>query len=144
MNHLKPLTHFATWLTLLLFLTGCFALTWEIEEATLPQAPAESITQPPDQIDGLPVITRAELPPEAHTTLDLIHRGGPFPYDRDGITFQNRERLLPIHPRGYYREYTVPTPGLSHRGARRIVMGDGGEFYYTADHYESFHRIWDP
>jgi ribonuclease T1 len=83
------------------------------------------------------------LPPEAVATLELIERGGPFPYDRDGSVFQNRERRLPDRPRGYYREYTVPTPGSPDRGARRIVTG--GEppevYYYTDDHYRSFRRL---
>lgn len=85
----------------------------------------------------------AQLPQEAQATLKLIDAGGPFRYRRDGIVFQNRERLLPEQPRGYYREYTVPTPGGKDRGARRIVTG--GEpptvFYYTPDHYQSFRRI---
>ena len=66
--------------------------------------------------------SHAGLPPEAIETLALIQRGGPFPYRKDGTTFQNRERLLPARPRGYYREYTVPTPGSRDRGARRIVI----------------------
>ncbi|MDZ4299179.1 MAG: ribonuclease domain-containing protein [Moraxellaceae bacterium] len=80
---------------------------------------------------------------ELHNTLQRIAENGPFPYQRDGITFENRERLLPIKPRGYYREYTVDTPGLSHRGPRRVVTGgDPPEvFYYTEDHYQSFVRI---
>ncbi len=86
-------------------------------------------------------ITLAELPPEGRQTLALIKRGGPFPYSRDGIVFQNLEGLLPDQRRGYYREYTVPTPGLNHRGARRIVAGRVGEYWYTADHYRSFKRI---
>ena len=83
------------------------------------------------------------LPPEALATLALIQRGGPFPYRKDGTTFQNRERLLPAKPRGYYREYTVPTPGSRDRGARRIVAGGNPPevFYYTADHYSSFRQI---
>ena len=87
--------------------------------------------------------SHAGLPPEAIETLALIQRGGPFPYRKDGTTFQNRERLLPARPRGYYREYTVPTPGSRDRGARRIVTGgDPPEvFYYTADHYRSFRQI---
>ncbi len=87
--------------------------------------------------------THAGLPAEAIETLALIQRGGPFPYRKDGTTFHNRERLLPGKPRGYYREYTVPTPGSRDRGARRIVAGgDPPEvFYYTADHYRSFRRI---
>jgi ribonuclease T1 len=74
-------------------------------------------------------------------TLDLIERGGPFPFPRDGIVFSNRERRLPSHGRGYYHEYTVPTPGAHNRGARRIIRGDRGETYYTRDHYETFVRI---
>lgn len=85
----------------------------------------------------------ADLPPEAIVTLSLIERGGPFPYDRDGTTFQNRERLLPDRQRGYYREYTVETPGSRDRGARRIVTGGQPPevFYYTDDHYRSFRRL---
>lgn len=86
-------------------------------------------------------IAVAELPREARDTLALIRQGGPFPYDRDGAVFGNFERRLPARARGYYREYTVPTPGLRHRGARRIVAGRDGEYYYTEDHYQSFRRI---
>ena len=82
-----------------------------------------------------------ELPLEARATLELIKAGGPFPYPQDGRTFSNRERLLPLQRRGYYREYTVRTPGVRGRGARRIVAGVPGEYYYTADHYRSFKRI---
>ena len=87
--------------------------------------------------------SHAGLPPEAIETLALIQRGGPFPYRKDGTTFQNRERLLPTKTRGYYREYTVPTPGARDRGARRIVAGGNPPevFYYTADHYSSFRQI---
>lgn len=83
------------------------------------------------------------LPAEAIETLALIKAGGPFPYRRDGVTFGNRERRLPAQPRGYYREYTVPTPGARDRGARRIVAGGDppAVFYYTADHYRSFRRV---
>jgi ribonuclease T1 len=91
-------------------------------------------------------IAASALPPEAHETLARIHAGGPFPYRRDGIVFGNFEQRLPPAPRGYYREYTVPTPGITQRGARRIVCG--GETprrpdvcYYSPDHYRSFLRI---
>jgi ribonuclease T1 len=91
-------------------------------------------------------VALAELPAEARKTEQLIRSGGPFPYAKDGTVFGNRERLLPRQARGYYREYTVPTPGARNRGARRIVCG--GEqpvapeaCYYTADHYASFRRI---
>lgn len=86
-------------------------------------------------------IAVAELPSEARATLALVRRNGPFPYERDGVAFGNFERRLPVRERGYYREYTVPTPGLSHRGARRIVVGRSGELYYTDDHYRTFRRI---
>jgi ribonuclease T1 len=85
--------------------------------------------------DGLPV--------EVRDTLALIARGGPFPHQRDGVTFGNFEKRLPERRRGYYREYTVPTPGVGHRGARRIVTGGDPptELFYTDDHYETFRRI---
>jgi ribonuclease T1 len=83
----------------------------------------------------------AQLPPEGRDTLQLIKRGGPFPYPRDGVVFSNFERALPQQSRGYYHEYTVKTPGVSHRGARRVVCGELPECYYTADHYKSFQRI---
>ena len=93
------------------------------------------------QAGGLPIRSLNQLPAEARTTVYLIQQGGPFPYDRDGLEFQNREGLLPQQPRGYYREYTVKTPGESDRGVRRIVAGQNGELYYTGDHYDSFVQI---
>jgi ribonuclease T1 len=89
----------------------------------------------------LPSSKAIELPAEARETLALIRSGGPFPYQRDGAVFGNREGLLPKRERGYYREYTVRTPGARDRGARRIVSGRGGELCYTDDHYRSFRRI---
>ena len=89
----------------------------------------------------LPSVSLADLPAEAAQTVTLIEHGGPFPYDRDGVVFENREGLLPAEPTGYYHEYTVPTPGASDRGARRIIQGSSGELYWTADHYQSFERI---
>ena len=94
----------------------------------------------------MPTVRLPDLPREARSTKQLILDGGPFPYRKDGTTFFNRERLLPNHPRGFYREYTVRTPGSRDRGARRIVCG-GREptrpeaCYYTADHYASFRKI---
>ena len=85
------------------------------------------------------------LPGEAREVIRLIYAGGPFPYDKDGSTFGNRERLLPLRDHGYYREYTVRTPGERTRGARRIVAGGAKQspevLYYTADHYRSFKRV---
>jgi len=90
---------------------------------------------------GLSEITVAELPREGRATLILIKKGGPFPYSKDGVVFGNFERQLPVKPRGYYHEYTIPTPGSRDRGARRIVAGRNGEYYYTEDHYRIFRRI---
>jgi ribonuclease T1 len=86
-------------------------------------------------------VARAQLPREARQTLDVIKRGGPFAFERDGVVFGNYERRLPLRERGYYREYTVPTPGQRSRGARRIVAGGPAEYYYSDDHYRSFRRI---
>ena len=86
-------------------------------------------------------IEQKRLPGEALETIALIRKGGPFPYPRDGVTFGNREKLLPARERGWYREYTVKTPGERTRGARRIVAGRDGTLYYTDDHYRSFRRI---
>ncbi|HLS05057.1 MAG TPA: ribonuclease domain-containing protein [Wenzhouxiangella sp.] len=89
--------------------------------------------------EGLPGF----LPPEAGPVIDRIRAGGPWPHTQDGSTFYNRERLLPSRPQGYYREFTVPTPGARTRGARRIVTGGHPPevYYYTADHYKSFRRF---
>ena len=86
-------------------------------------------------------ISQKQLPKEALDTIALIRGGGPFPYPRDGASFGNREKLLPAREHGWYREYTVPTPGERTRGARRIVAGRDGTLYYTDDHYRSFRRI---
>ncbi|KAF0206310.1 MAG: guanine-specific ribonuclease N1 and [Gallionellaceae bacterium] len=86
-------------------------------------------------------IAVTELSGEARDTFYLIQQGGPFPYPRDGVVFGNREHRLPAQSRGYYREYTVKTPGARNRGARRIVCGIVPECYYTGDHYQTFKRI---
>ncbi len=90
-------------------------------------------------------VTAAQLPREAVSVLNLIAAGGPYPYEKDGIVFGNRERLLPPQRRGYYHEYTVRTPRVRHRGARRIVCGgparQTSNCYYSDDHYTSFKRI---
>ncbi len=109
--------------------------------AALLWLPLAQAGEPLDAASGLPFIAAAELPAEGRDTLRLIEQGGPFPYERDGVTFKNYERVLPKQPRGYYHEYTVKTPGVKHRGARRIVCGQPVECYYTADHYRTFKRI---
>jgi ribonuclease T1 len=99
----------------------------------------------PVAANGAMTVSLAELPRQGVETYHLIRQGGPFPHDKDGVVFGNRERLLPAHKRGYYREYTVATPGTRDRGARRIVCGGPSRApencYYTADHYASFRVI---
>lgn len=90
-------------------------------------------------------VSRSELPRQGIETYERILQGGPFPYEKDGTVFGNRERLLPAFKRGYYREYTVKTPSSRNRGTRRIVCGGPVKqpdvCYYTADHYASFRKI---
>ncbi len=109
--------------------------------ATFALAPAAARSTP----GGLPEIALADLPQEAREVNAAIRDGGPFAYPRDGVVFGNRERILPVEPHGYYHEYTVPTPGMKSRGARRIVCGGPMRAphacWYTADHYQSFQRI---
>ncbi len=116
-----------------------------LQEDVVPQ---DETVSPDETFPPEGTVFARQLPPEARQTLALIHQNGPFPYDRDGIVFGNREKLLPLEANGYYREYTVPTPGAKDRGARRIVCG--GEkpsaperCYYSADHYLSFLFILD-
>lgn len=105
-------------------------------------APAVQNNQPArTNPSGLPEVRESALPAEGRRVLELIRAGGPYRYSQDDQTFGNFERILPRRDRGYYREYTVPTPGESDRGARRIVAGAGGEKYYTDDHYETFKFI---
>jgi ribonuclease T1 len=108
------------------------------------QAQAWSWKDGPSQ-ETAAAVQVAELPRQGRDTYELIRQGGPFPYDKDGAVFGNRERQLPAERRGYYREYTVSTPGSRDRGARRIVCGGPPRVphacYYTADHYASFRRI---
>jgi ribonuclease T1 len=112
---------------------------------TTPAVTSRAATSTPPQPssgDGLAWVRLADLPPQARQTVALIDAGGPFPYAKDGATFNNFEGVLPTRPRGYYREYTVKTPGERDRGARRIVTGDRDrELFYTADHYETFARV---
>lgn len=108
-----------------------------------------SDTSRSDYSSGITTIEYAALPKEAQAVIRMIQNRSSFPYRQDGQTFSNRERILPSQARGYYQEYTVPTPGADNRGARRIVSGQGatgdnatsGEYYYTGDHYRSFARV---
>lgn len=142
---------YRTWLMLVVVIV--VGLLWNRHGGPLspasrqpPQASAAPAAQPaPNQAaptSGLPSF----LPPEARDTLALIARGGPFPNRQDGVVFGNREGLLPAQPRGYYHEYTVATPGLDYRGARRIITGGNPPvvYYYTDDHYRSFRAFEVP
>lgn len=124
---------------LIFFLTClvCFSvsITHHFNSSPVSATPITIIAQ-------IPTVNLSQLPGEARNTLKLIEQGGPFPYpEKDGSTFFNREKLLPNKPNGYYREYTIPTPGERSRGARRFVIGIQGEIYYTSNHYQSFFRV---
>jgi ribonuclease T1 len=112
------------------------ALGWSMGAVAARDLPANAI----------PTVALASLPVQAQRTHQLILSGGPFPYAKDGTVFGNRERLLPAHARGHYREYTVRTPGARNRGARRLVCGGDvptrpQACYYTEDHYASFRKV---
>ncbi|MGW6394815.1 ribonuclease domain-containing protein [Streptomyces sp. NPDC055103] len=132
-------------LVLCVFLAGCSSASDTTATGATAAAPTSSAPAAPAAAatgtSGLPTVRAADLPPEARETLDLIARGGPYPYAKDGAVFSNFERILPREERGYYREYTVKTPGERDRGARRIVTGRGGEIYWTDDHYETFREV---
>lgn len=122
-------------ISLLVILIGALTL-WQRQADTRPPVPVETQTEAPAPAEAQDVA-------DARETLELIARDGPFPYRKDGSVFQNREQNLPAAPRGYYREYTVPTPGSADRGARRIVTGGTppSVWYYTDDHYRSFRAV---
>ncbi len=120
---------------ILLAVLSLAALWWYIDTNPLEQTALPS--------DPSTAITVAQLPDQGRETLGLIARGGPYPYPQDDRTFANRERLLPGHGHGYWREYTVRTPGEGDRGPRRLVVGSKGEVFYTDDHYASFRRVLD-
>jgi ribonuclease T1 len=121
-----------------------FALTSLLLAVAMAAPLAQARTDRPPA-GSLAAVQVAELPIQGRETYELIRQGGPFPFGKDGAVFGNRERSLPAEKRGYYREYTVPTPGSRDRGARRIVCGGPARAphacYYTADHYGSFRKI---
>jgi guanyl-specific ribonuclease Sa len=132
------------WIRIVLLLLAAVAAAqwWSVREVPQPAEPSAAAADAP-ATRGAARRYPSFLPGEAIATLAAIERGGPFPHDRDGSVFQNRERRLPDQARGYYREYTVETPGSRDRGARRIVSGgDPPEiYYYTDDHYRTFRRV---
>ncbi|MET9698648.1 ribonuclease domain-containing protein [Streptomyces sp. NPDC006529] len=110
--------------------------------ATAPNgSPSPSTSATPGWAKGMKTLRAADLPREARDTLVLIDKGGPYPYRQDGTVFGNFEKVLPRQQRGYYHEFTVKTPGSRDRGARRIITGQGSEFFYTDDHYETFKAV---
>ena len=121
-------------------LVGTFARSGSAPSTTVDGAACAPVSaQVPGAVASkLAVQPLCALPPEAAAVYAQIRTGGPYRYDRDGIVFANAERLLPAEPRGYYHEFTVPTPGEGDRGARRLVTGSQQELYYTGDHYGSF------
>ena len=104
-------------------------------------APAAVSARQSSDLPGAAPVALADLPLQGRKTYALILQGGPFPYDKDGSTFSNREGILPPQAQGFYSEYTVITPGEDDRGARRIVGGDDGSRFYTSDHYSSFREV---
>lgn len=141
----------APWLIAAVVLLGLWLWSQRTTQVPVPDAPSASSRSAPEFGSPAPAQRAPDagypgfLPVEAHEVLDRIARDGPYEYRQDGGTFQNRERRLPSRPRGYYREYTVETPGSNDRGARRIVTGGDppSEYYYSDDHYRSFRRF-DP
>jgi guanyl-specific ribonuclease Sa len=142
------------WIIVALLLLGLGSWLWSGPRVSAPDGTAPGERPVPAQADAGTSSAREAagtaahgypgfLPAQAHAVLDAIARGGPHPYRQDGAVFQNRERLLPPQPRGYYREYTVDTPGSGDRGPRRIVTGGHPpvEYWYTDDHYRSFRRF---
>ncbi|MEX3786919.1 ribonuclease [Paraburkholderia sp. BR14374] len=131
------------WLRMKGVLIGAAALC--ALSSSAPEALARDYSAPTAAQAHVGTIALAQLPREAVDTLNLIATGGPYPYQKDGIVFGNYERVLPAHRRGYYHEYTVPTPHARNRGARRIVCGGPlqrtDNCYYSDDHYTSFNRI---
>ena len=110
-----------------------------VDGSASPQA-AVTVT-PGEGTSGLPTVALSTLPTEAQRTYVLILDDGPYPYPQDDQVFGNREGILPDEPNGWYREYTVPTPGSPDRGARRFVVGEDGVVFYTDDHYDSFREV---
>ena len=126
-----------------LVLAGCGSKAGSSTTAPPGSAPvgADAGLAPAAATTDLSTMTVAQLPAEGRDTLVLIAEGGPFPYSKDGVTFQNREGILPKQKSGFYQEYTVETPGSDDRGARRIVTGKDGSRFYTDDHYDSFREV---
>jgi ribonuclease T1 len=129
--------NYGSLMRLLLALTLAFSLVCAMDSTQARDVPSI--------IGDSAQISSTELPKEALQTLALIRKGGPFPNEKDGVIFGNREKQLPKQRRGYYTEYTVATPGAKNRGARRLVVGGepqtSYEIYYTDDHYQSFKRV---
>ena len=144
---MSPVRLLLALVALLVLMAGCSTAGGGATPTTPPGATPAAATQAPRFEAEAPsdwsggTIELADLPPEAVETLALIAEDGPYPYRQDDGVFQNREGILPDRPMGTYREYTVETPGSPDRGARRLVVGDGRDVYYTDDHYDSFRFV---
>ncbi|SDX53053.1 Guanyl-specific ribonuclease Sa [Amycolatopsis xylanica] len=138
-------SRFAAFLLAFVAFFGVVTATAEASPISNEPVSIEPVSIEQNACGDLAGFTRAalsSLPKEATDTYKLIQTNGPFPYPKnDGVVFQNREKILPACASSYYHEYTVITPGSSTRGARRIITGDGGEYFYTGDHYASFKVI---
>ncbi|MEV0265506.1 ribonuclease domain-containing protein [Streptomyces sp. NPDC050617] len=147
-HHVRALT--AALAALLLLLLPACSSDKQTDRTSSSSHHAAASSQPgsaagaPDWAKGMKTVRTDRLPAEARKTLQLIDKGGPFPYSKDGTVFGNYEKRLPKQKRGYYHEYTVPTPGARNRGAQRIITGDHEERYYTADHYKTFEAVVRP
>jgi len=122
----------------LLAIAGLFGASTAAVAAAPASAPVLAQAPACGDTAGFQKVNLSALPKEATDTVNLIKSGGPFPFPQDGQEFTNREGILPDCGDGYYKEYTVITPGSDDRGARRFVVGEKGEYFYTEDHYESF------
>jgi ribonuclease T1 len=139
-NRLLQVTHRGLIIAAAIVIVLLFAVFGLARCESSAAAPAPGTTSATPR-SGLPTIAVSSLPPQARAVLALIDKGGPFPYAQDDTVFGNNEGLLPQRARGYYHEYTVATPGSGDRGERRLVVGRGGDVYYTNDHYESFRQV---
>jgi ribonuclease T1 len=129
---------------LVALLAGCGSSSASSSSSAAPAGTSAVVGEglaPASPTTDLTTVAVGDLPPEGRETLVLIAAGGPFPYSKDGVTFQNREGILPKQRSGFYQEYTVETPGSDDRGARRIVTGKDGSRFYTDDHYDSFREV---
>jgi guanyl-specific ribonuclease Sa len=126
---------------------GAGAIGTAIRNSEIGARPGGLAKEPPVVREQRFIVNRTGEVVDLKPTLDRIASGGTFPHRNDGSVFRNdpprgqTESLLPAHSNGYYREYVVPTAGVRGPGSQRIVTGQGGEAYYSPDHYKTFVRV---